>query len=233
MNAPIANDDWTKDDLGAHTHDVAPSSDALVYDDDVDPLTLWFRKRSTSQKVFLTVGAPLAIVAITAGIAFWGLGSVSDALASADEQALAQASSSVDMLRYVLLGAVALSVALTLILFRAIQTDIIGTSQQLIDSLQRISKGQSDIIIPHSERNDEYGELAQVVERIRRASVRTKRLSDAKTQAAKREVEHKSRLQEQQEEAQREREEALRDIADQLERTVGEVVNGVASASSQ
>ena len=233
MNAPVPSDDWTKDDLGRESLDVAPSPQALRYDEHVDPLTQWFRRLSTTRKVIVTVGAPLAIVIATAGFALWGLGTISDALASSNQAVLAQASASVDILRYVLAAVVLASVTLTLVLYRAIQSDIVATSQHLIDCLQRISKGQSDIIIPHCDRPDEYGALANVVERIRRASVRTKRLSDAKTEAAIREAKQTSLLQEQQETAQREREEALRQLADQLEHSVGEVVNGVASASSE
>ena len=47
------------------------------------------------------------------------------------------------------------------------------------------------------------------------------------------ELEEQTRLQLQHEEARIERQNALRGIADQFERTVGEVVSGVASASTQ
>jgi methyl-accepting chemotaxis protein len=125
------------------------------------------------------------------------------------------------------------SLGLTLALFNAIKNDVIGTSRQLVDCLTRIADGQNEIVVPHQQRGDEYGELAKVAERMRRASVQFKKMYEERANRATSELEETTRLQLQQDEAQREREASLRDIADQFERTVGDVVSGVASASSQ
>ncbi|MBV7259111.1 methyl-accepting chemotaxis protein [Erythrobacter sp. WH158] len=185
------------------------------------------------QKVLLTVGAPLALVILTAAFSFILLGDISSHLESGDPAAIAKAAAEANMLRYVLIASVAVGVALTLGLMSVIRTDIIRTSRQLIDCIQRIAKGQSDVIVPHRDRIDEYGVLGNEVEGIRLASIEFARLNTERAERANSELEEQTRLQLQREEAQVEREGALRELADQFERTVGDVVSGVASASSQ
>ena len=209
------------------------SDTAYVYDESVDALTGWYRSRSTNQKVFLTIGTPLLLVCATAAFAFVGLGDITAAIAASQSADLVEAANAVDTLRYILIGCVITGLGLTFALFNAVKGDIIGTSRQLVDCLTRVSKGQHDILVPHQHRGDEYGELAVVTERMRRASVQFKKMHEQRSRRASHALEEKTRLQLQQEETRRERETTLRDIADQFERTVGDVVSGVASASSQ
>ncbi|MHA7819375.1 MAG: methyl-accepting chemotaxis protein [Erythrobacter sp.] len=211
----------------------APSENAFRFDESVDPLTGWYRARGTHSKILLTVGLPLALVVLTAGLAFVGLGHIADDLRAGDANALAEAAAETDTLRYVLMTAVGVSLALTLFLFNAIRNDIVRISRQMIECLQRIGNGEHDIVVPAQGRADEYGTLSQEVERIRLASIQFKKLTTERASRVASELEERTRLQVQQEEARIERERALRGIADQFERTVGEVVSGVASASSQ
>ena len=132
-----------------------------------------------------------------------------------------------------MVGAIAVSLFFTAALFNVIRSDIIGTSRQLIDCMRRIADGQHDIVVPHRTRVDEYGEIGEEIEGIRLASIKLTRLSAEREERASAEVEEQARLQLQREEAQAERDAMLRDLADQFERTVGDVVSGVASASTQ
>lgn len=209
------------------------SENAHTYDVEVDALTGWYRRCSTNQKVALTIGTPLLLVCLTAAFAFFGLGLIGDRLVAYGGAELAQVAGAVDTLRYALIGCVVASLVLTLALFKAVQTDVIGTSRQLVDCLTRITNGEHDIVVPHRERGDEYGELAIVAERLRRAGVQFQQMHKERTQHVSKELEEATRLQSQQEEARQSRERTLRDIANRFERTVGDVVSGVASASSQ
>lgn len=211
----------------------APSESAYRFDESADPLTMWFRKRATLPKVIITVGLPLLLVVATAGLAFFGLGHIASDLRAGDAASIADAASEAEFLRYAMLILVGVSLTITLYLFHAIRTDIIGASRQILDCMRRIADGQHDIVVPHRGRVDEYGELGEEVERIRIASIQLKRLNDERAMRATAELEEQTRLQVQQEEARIERERALRGLADQFERTVGEVVSGVASASTQ
>jgi methyl-accepting chemotaxis protein len=211
----------------------APTSEAFRFDESADPLTMWYRGRSTLTKVLLTVGLPLVLVVATAGIAFAGLGQIAENIRVGDTEAMAKAAAEAEFLRYSMIIAVGLGLALTLYLFHAVRTDIVGASRHLLECMRRIADGEHDIVVPHRQRVDEYGELGDEIERIRIASIHLQQLSDQQANRAAAELEEQTRLQVQQEEARIERERALRGIADQFERTVGEVVNGVASASTQ
>ena len=213
--------------------DSAVTAGAFGYDEHVGPVVRWFRRLGTMQKVLLTVATPISLVCLTAGIVFLGLGEISDNLRDVEPEAIARAAAKADQVRYWVIVAVAAGLALAVFLFNAIRTDIVGTSRQLIDCLQRISGGQHDIVVPHRNRPDEYGEIGKEVEKIRLAMIQLAQLNRERATRASAELEEHARLQLEREEARLERERALRDIADQFEQTVGEVVTGVVAASSQ
>ena len=218
---------------GADIATMAPSENAFRFDETVDPATEWFSKRSTGTKLFLTVGVPLILVLQTAGFAFFGLGFISEELTAGDQSALDAAAVAVDVVRYAMIGAVLIGTVFALLMFNTLKKDIVRTSRNIADSMRRISEGQHDLVVPYQDRNDEYGEMAVEIERIRHSSIKLKTLSMDRAARASAELEEQTRLQLQQEEARTERQNALRGIADQFERTVGEVVSGVASASTQ
>ncbi|MEO0907315.1 MAG: HAMP domain-containing methyl-accepting chemotaxis protein [Pseudomonadota bacterium] len=122
---------------------------------------------------------------------------------------------------------------LTLIAQRYFDQSVGGSIQQLAEQMTRLASGEQGVDIHGLDRRDEIGEMAKAMGIFNRAAKRLERLSAERSQKAKAELEEQTRLQLQQEEARREREQTLRNIANQFERTVGDVVNGVASASSQ
>jgi methyl-accepting chemotaxis protein len=99
--------------------------------------------------------------------------------------------------------------------------------------MTRLASGEKGVEITGTERRDEIGEMARALEVFHRAGVRLERLSRERAERAHAELDQQTRLQVQQEEARIERETMLRDVADQFERTVGEVVTSVVAASSQ
>lgn len=213
--------------------DTTPSPNAFRFDESVDPLTALYRRCNTMQKILLTVGLPLTLVVMTAGFAFFGIGEITQALGSGDQAVIAQAAAEAEFLRYAMLGAVGTGLLLTLFLFNAIRADIVKASKQLVECMQRIAEGQHDIIVPHRDRPDDYGELSEEVERIRLSSIKFKQLSMEKESRVSAELEEQTRLQLQTEEARIEREKMLRTLAEDFESTVGDIVAGVAAASSQ
>ena len=211
----------------------APSANAYRYDESVDPISTWFRNRGTGMKVFLTIGIPLSLVIMTAGFAFVGLGSISADLANGGQAALDEAAAAADFVRYVMVAAVVAGLGLALVLFNTLNKDVVGTWHQTIDCMRRIAAGQHDIIVPYQDRSDEYGEMGIEIERIRLSTIELKNLNMERNMRASAELEEQTRLQLQEDEARLDRQNALRGIADQFERTVGDVVSGVASASAQ
>ncbi len=211
----------------------ADPAQAFRYEEDLDPLVTLYSRLGTNQKVLLTVGAPLALTIIAAVFAFLGLAQIDANLATAAPETIERIVNDAASLRYTMLVIVGIGFLTSLLLFHAIRKDVVRTARQQVDCLQRISKGEHNIVVPHRDRKDEYGDLAEVTEQIRRATVQFVRMTEERAKRATMELEEQTRAQLQQEEARAERERTLRALADRFESTVGEVVDGVASASSQ
>ncbi len=139
----------------------------------------------------------------------------------------------VTTLLFVWIALAGLLTVLTLIAQRYFDRSVGGSIKQLSDQMTRLASGDKDVEILGRSRSDEIGEMARAMGVFHRAGMRLERLSRERSEKAKAELEEQTRLQIQQEEARLERERTLQGFADQFERTVGDVVNGVASASSQ
>ena len=122
---------------------------------------------------------------------------------------------------------------LTLVAQRYFNRTVGGTLKAMALQMTRIAAGERDVAISGKERKDEIGEMARATEVFHHAGLRLERLSRERAERAKAELDEQARQQVLREEARIERERVLRDIADQFERTVGEVVTGVVAASSQ
>ncbi len=208
-------------------------SETFRYDLKVGWLTERFRGLGTNGKLLFVVVTPLFLVLITAVSAFIGLDHISDEVQSTDPNAVARVTAEVDFLRYVMIAAVGAGVAIMLTLIKVIHSDVVQSSHQMIDCLQRIAAGQHDIEVPHRDRGDEYGLLALEIEQVRLAAIDRAALTDERENRAAAELEEQTRLQLQREEARMEHDQAVRELADQFESTVGDVVSSVASASAQ
>jgi methyl-accepting chemotaxis protein len=127
----------------------------------------------------------------------------------------------------------AILVVLTLIALRYFDRHVGGSLTDLAHQMTRLASGERNIELRHTHRRDEIGAMNEAMLVFHRAGERLERLSRERSQKARQELEEQTRLQVQQEEARLERERTLRGIADQFERTVGDVVGHVASASSQ
>ncbi|TRD12672.1 methyl-accepting chemotaxis protein [Erythrobacter insulae] len=184
-------------------------------------------------KVVLTVGAPTALVILTAVFSFIILGDISAQLAVGTPEAIAAAAADAGKLRFALIASVAIGIAMTVSLMIIIRKDIVGTSIQLIDCMRRIANGEHDIVVPHRTRVDEFGDLGEEIEGIRLAGIEMARLSSERADSVASELEEQTRLQVERDHARTERDAMIRNLADQFERTVGDVVSGVASASTQ
>ncbi|MXP37083.1 HAMP domain-containing protein [Erythromicrobium ramosum] len=122
---------------------------------------------------------------------------------------------------------------ITLFAQRYFNRTVGATLNAIAQQMSRIAAGERDVAISGKDRQDEIGEMARATEVFHRAGVRLERLSRERAERAKAELDEQARQQVLREEARLERERVLQGIADQFERTVGEVVTGVVTASSQ
>ncbi|AOL24554.1 methyl-accepting chemotaxis protein [Erythrobacter litoralis] len=180
------------------------------------------RRASRAAEVTATGGLVLKEASEMAAL----LGADADAMSDSGEELL----SSLFFIVIALAGALTV---LTLVVQRYFDRNVGGTLKDITEQMTKLASGDANVTIPGKERRDEVGEMARALEIFHRAGKRLEKLSRERADRARKELDEQARLQVQQEEARLERERVLRDIADQFERTVGDVVSGVAAASTQ
>jgi methyl-accepting chemotaxis protein len=131
---------------------------------------------------------------------------------------------------------IALAAALTMVTLlaqRYFNRAVGGTLKAMAAQMSDIAGGAKGVTISGKDRKDEIGQMARATEIFHRAGLRLERLSREQAERVRVELDTQTRLQVQKEETRLERDRVLRDIADQFERTVGEVVTSVVAASGQ
>jgi methyl-accepting chemotaxis protein len=164
------------------------------------------------------------------------LGAARDMSAMLGAEAETTAGESADLISRLMVMWIALATILTgITLFaqRYFNRTVGGTMTAMAQQMTRIAAGERDVAISGKDRHDEIGDMARATEVFHRAGLRLEKLSREREDRAKAELDQQARLQVQREEARLERDRVLSGIADQFERTVGEVVTGVVAASSQ
>lgn len=168
------------------------------------------------------------------GGAVLGAGRDMARLLGEDADALSDAGA--DLISTMLFAWIAIAATLTLITLAAqryANQTIGGSLQMMAGQMTRMAAGEKEVTITGTSRRDEIGDMARALEVFHRAGRQLERLSRERAERAKAEREDQTRLRIQQEETRIERERMLRDVADQFERTVGEVVTSVVAASGQ
>lgn len=122
---------------------------------------------------------------------------------------------------------------ITLFAQRYFNRTVGATLSAMAGQMTAIAVGTRDVAISGKERADEIGEMARATEVFHRAGLRLEKLGRERATRARAELDEQARQQVIAEEARLERDRAIHAIADQFERTVGEVVTGVVAASSQ
>ncbi len=98
---------------------------------------------------------------------------------------------------------------------RMVRKEIIRPLEDVSASAIALAEGNHDVAVQHFDRADEIGHVARALATIKKAAFKFRQLRD------EREVERSTHL------------EMLRDLSDRFEKTVGEIVSGVAAASTQ
>lgn len=133
----------------------------------------------------------------------------------------------------VLIGFTAVLILLTFFAQRYFDRNVGLALKSMTAEMKKLASGDSSVKISGKHREDEIGDMARAMVIFHRAGKRLEKLARERAEKARAELDEQTRLQVQQEEARLERERMLRDVADQFERTVGDVVSSVAEASSQ
>ncbi len=131
------------------------------------------------------------------------------------------------------IGLAAVLTLITLMAQRYFNRAVGATLSAMAGQMTQLANGTKGVSISGKHRRDEIGEMARAMEVFQDAGLRLERFSRDQSDRARAELDTQTAAQMQQKQARIDRETVLRDIADQFERTVGEVVTSVVTASSQ
>jgi methyl-accepting chemotaxis protein len=138
---------------------------------------------------------------------------------------------------YTLMGVVAgllfLALLSVTISFRFLVRDFASKISAITNGMTTLTTGSEDFEISGAGRKDEVGEMARAMIEFRKAARMLRLWAKERTDQADEEMAQQAELQRERDEQKTQRDTMLAELAAQFERTVGEVVSGVASASSQ
>lgn len=124
-------------------------------------------------------------------------------------------------------------VALAVLSMRFVQTDLVHPVEDLCAAMRALAEGRRDVPVPHDDRQDEIGAMARYLIVVKKAANKFDRIRKEREEAQADELRKLAELESEREELRTRQADTLRTLADKFERTVGEIVGGVAAASSQ
>jgi len=104
---------------------------------------------------------------------------------------------------------------------------------EITEAMARLANGDRDFAIKGEDRTDEIGAMIRALDLFKRASKRLETWARERSEKAEQELQLQQERERERVEAEARKAALLDDVARQFERTVGEVVSGVAAASSQ
>ncbi|MEP2736891.1 MAG: methyl-accepting chemotaxis protein [Erythrobacter sp.] len=138
---------------------------------------------------------------------------------------------------YLLIGLVAVLLLLAFLAvttgFRFLVRDFATKIGEITVGMTTLATGSEDFEVVASQRKDEVGDMLRAMTKFKEANSTLKQWAQDRTKQAEEELAQQNRLQSERDAQKSKKDTMLADLATQFERTVGEVVSGVASASSQ
>ncbi len=133
-----------------------------------------------------------------------------------------------------ILGILAAVGAVTLMLgLGYLSRDFSGKLIEITRAMTRLANGDRSFDIAGADRQDEIGAMVRALDLFKRASKRLEMWARERSEKAEQELQLQQERERERIEAEARRAALLDDVARQFERTVGDVVSGVAAASSQ
>ncbi len=116
---------------------------------------------------------------------------------------------------------------------RYLSTDLGSKFSEIGDGMNKLAQGNADFEIEGADRADEIGDMVRALEVFKRANGRLIRNAKEREERHKIEQEQEAERQREKEAREAEAREMLHQLANRFERNVGEIVGGVAAASTQ
>ncbi|WP_235506797.1 methyl-accepting chemotaxis protein [Altererythrobacter sp. Root672] len=132
------------------------------------------------------------------------------------------------------MGMVALAtVAISIVSIRFVQDQLVHPIESLCSAMRELAQGNREVFVPHVDRQDEVGAMARYLVVIKKAANKFDRMRKEREDAQAEELVREAEMAAEREQHRVKQAETLRQLADKFERTVGEIVGGVAAASTQ
>ena len=116
---------------------------------------------------------------------------------------------------------------------RYLSTHFAGKISEITAGMNQLAAGRQDFEVTGHERQDEIGDMANALELFKRANRKMEDWAQDRAKQAKRQILEQEERERERQEAEERKAHLLADVARQFESTVGDVVSGVAAASSQ
>ncbi|WP_234026965.1 methyl-accepting chemotaxis protein [Erythrobacter sp. HKB08] len=116
---------------------------------------------------------------------------------------------------------------------RYLSRDFVGKIGEITDGMIRLTKGDRHFEIEGEDRKDEIGEMLRAIALFKRANIRLEKWAKERAERAEAEMREHEERERERDELRRREASMLADVADRFEKQVGEIVGGVAAASTQ
>lgn len=207
-DSPVQTE-WVRPTETQHVYRVAGSDSAPIR-----AALYLFAKCNTRTKLSVTAAIPLLLAAIMAAPALIAATAIRNSMpagAAGAETVLYWAG----VIHYAALGGVLLGALFSWIVAAVLCREALTVVTDVIASAYDLLEGDVDVAIPHRDRNDEYGQVARAFESLRQKTKTMRLLEDQRVNVAEAREQERMRL------------------VNAFERSLGEIIVGVASAASQ
>lgn len=128
----------------------------------------------------------------------------------------------------------AVGAALTLFVgMRYLAGNFSGKIHEIANGMTRLAKGDRNFHIDGGDRQDEIGEMLAAIELFKRANIRLETMANERAEQAEMELQRQQEREREREELEARKAAMIAEISAKFESQVGDVISGVAAASSQ
>jgi len=219
-------------DIDAHTATAA--EDIAVEADKIDQSQLakagWFDRLPIPRKLTIMYGTQMALAAALGFFLWYETNRLADILAASNNTEAVAILSQTRWGLAILFGVFFMSGAAAL---RRVGRDISIPIRALTGANLQLANGEKGFEIPETDRWDEIGDMARSLQVFQRGYFRLDKMREEAAEKAQAELEQQIEREREREEMREAQARTLLELAEKFERTVGEVVGGVAAASAQ
>ncbi len=182
---------------------------------------------------FASGGQSVSIVGGRLKLMFGAAAGASAVLGLLALSALATSGAATSGLLVAIVAVALANVAMAALSVRFVQDQLIRPVEAVCGAMRELAEGNREVYVPHEEREDEIGAMSRYLIVIKKAALKFDRMRKEREEANAEEERRLAVLESEREEQRSKQAETLHTLADKFERTVGEIVGGVAAASTQ